>query len=843
MGVQELSINFMGSNEWAHSGFPETAYAKMASQLVDKGYKVARIEQTENPAMMEERCKREGTRDKFSKVMKREICQITDQGTQIFSNGQQKIPTSYDPNFMLSIAESNCTSTSSRYGICFIDTSIGDFILGEFDDDQQCSRLLTMLSTLSPVLVLHERNGKAQHTEKLIKAINALKEPLTKDKQMWDGNKVLKYLSEKFYNDKADFPQCLKDMQEDYSNNSLALTALGGCLWYLDRNLLVSQVLSLATFQLYIPPDYKVDSKGKGFRQQSMVLDNITLSNLNIIGKDNSLFMKMNFCCTQFGKRLLTDFLCSPSSNIHEIRNRQEAVEEFYQNIELLDNFRTLLNTLNVDMERSLAQVHQFGNRSLTKNHPNSRAILYEVATYGKNKISDFAGLLKAFDSIMALPAMFADCKSSMLKMMTQTNENGGMFEDMSTEIEKFKNAFDIDEAKKTGFAVPEKHADPEYDGILDEIDELEVELTDYLSTQEKKIGCKLSYFGTDRKRYQIEVPEAKAAKVPADYKFESAKGKSAKRYTTDETKEFLKRMQQLEERKKNCLNDFARKIYENFSLEYAKYKRICGFVAKLDVLSSMAEYARNQTVACMPEIHEAGAEPGDGLLKIVKGVHPLLSSNDFIPNGINIPRNGKSFFELITGPNMGGKSTLMREVALLGIMAQMGCMVPAESMELSIIDRIFTRLGASDNIMANQSTFLVELNETSLILKHCTHNSLVLLDELGRGTSTYDGTAIAHSVANFLADLKCRTLFSTHYHSLVDNFFGDERINLGHMACMVENENSDDITKENVTFLYEVFPGVYFIHFILTFHFISTRQEVPQSPLASTLRSWQEFN
>ena len=266
--------------------------------------------------------------------------------------------------------------------------------------------------------------------------------------------------------------------------------------------------------------------------------------------------------------------------------------------------------------------------------------------------------------------------------------------------------------------------------------------------------------------------------------------------------------MQLLEERKKNVMNDFARKVFEKFSMNYSKYKRICNSVAKLDVLASFAEYARNQSVICVPEIHEMGSEPGESLLKIQNGIHPLMNSDEFIPNGMTIPSNGTAYFELITGPNMGGKSTLMREVALLSIMAQIGSMVPAESMELSVIDRIFTRLGANDNIMANQSTFLVELNETSLILKHCTHNSLVLLDELGRGTSTYDGTAIAQSVANFLADLKCRTLFSTHYHNLVDSFYGDKRIHLGHMACMVENENSEDITKENVTFLYKYATG-----------------------------------
>lgn len=817
VGVKELGFSFMGKNEFAHSGFPESAYEKMASTLIERGYKVARVEQTENPAMMEERCKREGTKGKFAKVMKREICQITDRGTQIFSNGQQKMTTNSDPNFLLCIAESKLSPTQSRYGICFVDTSIGDFSLGEFDDDQQCSRLLTLLSHYSPVLVLHERNGKSQHTEKIIKAINALKEPLTNEKQMWNGVKTLKYLSESFYNNKNDWPECLKEMQEDHlkplETYSLALKALGGCLWYLDRNLLVKQVMSLANFKLYIPPDQKLDLKdgkvGKEYRQKTMVLDNITLSNLNVIGKENSLYLKMDFCCTQFGKRLLMEYLCSPTSEIDEVRGRQEAVQELYENTELLQSCRILLSSLNVDLERSLAQIHQFGNHESMKDHPSSRAILYETPTYGKNRISEFAGLLNAFDAVMDLPKTFAKCSSVVLKMLTQTNDNGGMFENMSENIKKFKNAFDIQAALKTGFAVPERNADPEYDSILDQISKLEDDLEEYLKEQEKIIGCSLKFYGNDRKRYQIEVPESKVKKVPSSYVLESAKkGKDAvKRYVNDETKEFLKRMQQLEQNKKDVLNDFAGRVFERFSQNYLKYKMIAGSVAKLDVLASFAEYARNQSVICKPEVHEM-AEQGESLLKIENGIHPLMNCNDFIPNGISIPSNGKAFFELITGPNMGGKSTLMRQVALLSIMAQVGSMVPAESMTVSIVDRVFTRLGANDNIMANQSTFLVELNETSLILKHCTHNSLVLLDELGRGTSTYDGTAIAQSVANYLANLKCRTLFSTHYHSLVDSFYEDERIRLGHMACMVENENSEDITKENVTFLYKYATG-----------------------------------
>lgn len=151
----------------------------------------------------------------------------------------------------------------------------------------------------------------------------------------------------------------------------------------------------------------------------------------------------------------------------------------------------------------------------------------------------------------------------------------------------------------------------------------------------------------------------------------------------------------------------------------------------------------------------------------------------------------------------------MMRQIGLLVIMTQIGAPIPATSAKISLIDRIFTRLGAQDDILAGQSTFLVELNETSAILKHGTINSLVLLDELGRGTATYDGTAIAAAVVDYLANVKCRTLFSTHYHNLVDNFHNDQRITLGHMACMVESEGADDDpTQETVTFLYKYTDG-----------------------------------
>ncbi|KAG5670949.1 hypothetical protein PVAND_001178 [Polypedilum vanderplanki] len=824
IGVKELGFTFM-KGDFAHSGFPESAYDKMASTLVDKGYKVARIEQTETPAMMEKRCERENKRSKFDKVVKREVCQITNLGTQIYSTGQSSMSMgqiSSDANYLLSITEAKESSTVKRFGIAFVETTLGNFTIGEFDDDQQCSRLLTLLSLYTPVVVLHEKTELSEFTAKIIKNINAQKEKLINEKQFWSGKKALQFLAENIYDNNFDkFPDVLKEMQSgDFQpapNGLLALKALGGCLWYLNHNLLDQHVLSLATFNKYTPPDEIIEadaskiSKDKKRHPKHMMLDAITLRNLNINGKEGSLFMKLDYCCTQFGKRLLMEFLCNPSCDIHEIRSRQEAVNELSLNTELLTDCRALLSTLNIDLERSIAQIHQLGNKKVMKNHPSSRAILYEAETYGKNKITDFVAALNALEQLMNIPKIFEDCNSHLLRLLTQTNTNGGEFIDMSENIEKFKKSFDIDHAKKTGYIIPGRNVDDEYDEVLNEIDELEAEIKNYLKQQEKIIGTKLVYFGSDRKRYQIEVPESYCKKVPSDFTMESSKGKGKNavvRYTSEETKDFLRRMQELEDKKKHVLDDFGRKTFEKFSNDYFKYKKIVNLVAKLDVIASLAEYSRNLSSSCVPECFDITDKPGESFLIIENGLHPLMSANDYIPNSINTGMYSKCFFELITGSNMSGKSTLMRQVALLSVLAQIGSLVPAESMKFTLIDRIFTRLGANDNIMENQSTFLVELNETAIILKHCTFNSLVILDELGRGTSTYDGTAIARAVCDFLAEKKCRSLFSTHYHSLVEDFQDDERIHLGHMACVVENENSEDIIKENVTFLYKYISG-----------------------------------
>ncbi|KAA3679737.1 DNA mismatch repair protein MSH6 [Paragonimus westermani] len=267
-------------------------------------------------------------------------------------------------------------------------------------------------------------------------------------------------------------------------------------------------------------------------------------------------------------------------------------------------------------------------------------------------------------------------------------------------------------------------------------------------------------------------------------------------------------------------------------SLRFTQWHTAMRFIAELDCLLALANYSLNASnVTCRPEFVELADNAQQPFLEIVDGLHPCLintfSGNDLIPNSVFLgssnPVSGTHhpLTLLVTGPNMGGKSTLMRQTALLVILAHLGCRLPASSCRLTSVDRIFSRLGATDRLLAGESTFMVELSETAAILSHISPHSLVLMDELGRGTSTHDGAALASAVLHYLSTPTCqsdrvcgpRTLFSTHYHSLVDEVTAENRssiahIYLGHMACMVEEQSEAEPGLENITFLYKFVSG-----------------------------------
>lgn len=816
ISVSELSLTYM-RGEFAHSGFPEIGYGRYSSSLIERGYKVARVEQTENPEMMTARCSKMSRPTKFDKVVKREICQISTRGTRVYTPLDVE-PSTPNSNYLLSLVERrNPDSNFSSFGVCFVDTTIGEFNLSQFDDDYCNSRLLTLLAHHPPIHIIYERGNLLRKTLQLINNIlpAAMKEPLQREAQFWSATTVLKNLHEGDYFKKEKdsnfaWPEGLKSYLNEgdslgltpADNKDLAVHALGGCVYLLKEYLLEQQLLAQGCFNTYIPPDFSAANNRAGINYtNTMVIDAVTIRNLRIFG-ENSLISILDHCCTAFGKRLLREWICRPSCRKNIIMERQEAVQELVDRVDVIQSARSTLAIL-PDLERLLSKIHAQGNAARMKNHPDGRAIMFEGPTYSKRIIVEFTTTLARFEEVLKFVELFDDFKSNLISRCTRYEPDGD-FPHLQETLDYFKTAFDHEEAKKQGCIVPKKGVDAEYDSVLAELEENKKDLDKYLAKQRNHFAVKITFYGTDKKRYQIEVPESQVKKVGPGYELQSQR-KGFKRYYTAEAKELLARQINAEEHRDKVLKDLNRRIFAQFSEKYDMWHKAIYKVAIMDVLLSLAEYARNDDM-CIPEIHD-GLD-GEIFIKIKDGKHPCVASDNFIPNDTLLATDDAASFMILTGPNMGGKSTLMRQVGLITIMAQIGSYVPASSCCITLVDRIFTRLGANDDILTGQSTFLVELNETATMLQHATSYSLVLLDELGRGTSTYDGTAIAASVVDALTKLKCRTLFSTHYHSLVEDYKTNKEVTLAHMACMVETGEEENVSEETVTFLYKLSEG-----------------------------------
>ncbi|XP_034008066.1 DNA mismatch repair protein Msh6 [Trematomus bernacchii] len=858
IGVNEMALTFM-KGTWAHSGFPEIGFARFSDVLVQKGYKVARVEQTETPDMMEARCKKMARPTKFDRVVNREVCRIITRGTQTYSV-LDGAPSESQSKFLLSLKEKAEEESSGRcrtYGVCFVDTSVGYFHVGQFPDDRHCSRLRTLIAHFAPAEVLFEKGNPSVETRKIFKASlsSALQEGLNAGTQFWDAQKTLKNLSEEDYfretagkdqgKGKNALPTLLKKMTSKTDSlgltpkegHELGLSALGGCIFYLKKCLVDHELLSLANFEEYVPVDVELE-KAAGRdnffsrTRQRMVLDGVTLANLEIFqnglgGTEGTLLERLDTCSTPFGKRLLKQWLCAPLCNPSSIKDRLDVVEELMAAQAQATEVSDLLKKL-PDLERLLSKIHSIGTPLKGQDHPDSRAVLYEEVTYSKRKITDFLSALEGFKTMQEIITVLAPVAgNSQSKLLHQVvslkGDKDGLFPDLSAELKRWDKAFDHNKARTTGVITPKAGFDPEFDEALSSIKDCERELQDYLDQQKKRVGCKnMSYWGTGRNRFQMEVPDSISDRnIPEEYDAKSTK-KGWKRYVTRESERLFSELQGYEEKRDAALKDCMRRLFYNFDKNYRDWKTGVECMAVLDVLLAFSRYSQGgdgsmtRPQVVLPE----GDDQVAPFLDLTGSRHPCVTKtffgDDFIPNDVFIGcpgsseagENGQASCVLVTGPNMGGKSTLMRQCGLVIILAQLGCYVPAESLRYTPVDRVFTRLGASDRIMAGESTFFVELSETASILHHATKHSLVLLDELGRGTATYDGTAIASAVVKELAEkICCRTLFSTHYHSLVEDYANNPAVRLGHMACMVENE-CEDPSQETITFLYKFIAG-----------------------------------
>lgn len=859
IAVNEMGLIYM-KGEHAHSGFPEISFGRYAECLIQKGYKVARIEQTETPDMVAVRCKQMAKSTKFDKVVRREICSIQTKGTKRYSfiDGDS---TDSSSTYLLAICEKvdGNSGSGQTYGVCFVDTSIGKFYVGQFEDDRHSSRLRTLIAHYPPAQVLTER-GKLSERTRILLANSlpaAIHETLRSGTEFWDSTKTLKTLSEADYfkqednpDSRVNWPETLKDLlAEDDSlchtaaaECEMAVHALGAVIWYLRYSLMDEELLSMKNFHRYIPVDADLsvqeeEDKAPAFvkGRHKMVLDGVTLANLDILINSNTgttegtLLERLDNCCTPFGKRLLKQWLCAPLCNPDAINDRLDAVDDLMCLPDITSEVKVLLKKM-PDLDRLLNKIHTLGSANRSKNHPDGRAIFFEDLVYSKRKIEDFLSALTGLQTAVDVSEKFAGksqkLKSCLLKQtvtVAMAEEDPGRFPYLKDELDFFTHAFDHQKARAEGVIKPSPGVDKEYDTAIEDIKTANRELQDYLDEQKKLLGCRsITYWGTAKNRFQMEVPDS-VHHVPDEYEVTSSK-KGFKRYKTAEIERLFSKLTDAEERRDVALKDVMRRIFYNFDKSYEKWSSAVQCIAVLDVLINLSHYSHcGDGIMCRPHFIIPSHDTQPHLI-LREARHPFISrtysGSDFIPNdtviGIKDDQgedpadvHDNSSVVLVTGPNMGGKSTLMRQVGIIAVMAQLGCYVPAEKCVLTPVDRVFTRLGATDRIMAGESTFFVELSETSSILHHATKHSLVLLDELGRGTATYDGTAIASAVVNELSkNIRCRTLFSTHYHSLVELFSDDPNVRLGHMACMVENENEEDPTQETITFLYKFVKG-----------------------------------
>lgn len=857
IGVLELDLQYM-KGEQPHCGFPEKNFTDNVEKLAQKGYRVLVVEQTETPDQLEQRRKATGSKDK---VVKREICAVITKGTMTEGG---MLATCADASYLLAITERSTDSGNDNHtacviGICVADASTNRFILGQFSDDSARSRLCSVLSEIRPVELIKPSGILSIETEKVLR--NETRKPLVNNlipgKEFWDAEtslieikKLYALFSERsksrnevtnkaecVYSDTAadnkreSLPDVICQVVSAGESGQLALSAFGGCLSYLRQVLLDQSLLSFGKLEIFPCSDFVTmqsasDESNLVFSSQYahlvepyMVLDAAALENLEILennqdgSSSGTLFAQIDHCVTGFGKRLLRKWLVRPLRRAERILERQDAIAELKGAVVDFGSaikFRKELTKL-PDMERMLARLY---SSSGAAGRNADRVVLYEDAA--KKQLQEFIAALHGCRCMIQACLSFNDSmdeiKSSLLRHILTPGKG---LPDARSTIKHFENAFDWSEAEKTGRILPCEGVDKDYDAANRTVREIEIELEKHLEMQRKYFGSDMiNYVTVGKEHYQIEIPESLLAKVPQDYEARSSR-KGFRRFWTPKIKQLLQDLADAQGQREASLRGILQGLIRQFCEHHSIWHGIVNVVAEMDVLISLA-LASNYFVGptCRPSIKDTtkllSDEADTPYLRAKELGHPVLSSLSgsgcFVPNDVNIGGHRNACFMLLTGPNMGGKSTLLRQVCLAVILAQLGADVPAEEFEFSPVDRIFVRMGAKDHIMAGQSTFLVELLETASMLSSATRDSLVVLDELGRGTATSDGQAIAHAVLEHLAhETGCRGLFSTHYHHLATDFASDPSVGLYHMACKVGTQIGG---LEEVTFLYKLAQG-----------------------------------
>jgi len=657
------------------------------------------------------------------------------------------------------------------FGVAFADCATSQFHITEFDDDADMTKFETLVAQVRPKELLLEKSCISAKALRILKnntGPTTIWNYLKPGKEFWTADTACRELDASGYFIKEDdksgaWPTALTEARE----KELVMSAFGALVQYLRLLKIDRDTVTLGNISWYDPIRTAT----------SLVLDGQSLINLEIFantfdgGPDGTLFAMLNRCISPFGKRMLKQWVQHPLADAAKINARLDAVDALNADNIIMDRFTASLSKL-PDLERLISRVHA-----------------------GRCKVQEFVKVIEGFDQIeytMSLLKQFGHGEGLLRQLLSA-------MPDLATPLKHWKDAFDKDTAKTHGLLVPKPGVEEDFDQSHDDIAETMVELDNYLHKQRKALGTpKIVYSDNGKEIKQLELP--KNVKVPSSWSQMSAT-KAVTRYYTPELRKMVRRLQEAQETHSQIAKDVAGRFYARFDEDYNTWLAAIKIIAQLDCLISLAKASASLgEPSCRPTFIQSER----AVLDFCDLRHPCMYNvPDFIPNDITLG-GATPNIDLLTGANAAGKSTILRMTCVAVILAQIGCHLPCVSATLTPIDRIMSRLGANDNIFAAQSTFFVELAETKKILSEATPHSLVILDELGRGTSSYDGVAVAQAVLHHIAThVGCIGFFATHYHSLALEFAAHPEIRTVRMAIDV------DEAERRVTFLFRLEDGV----------------------------------
>ena len=742
-------------------GVPYHAAENYIARLIRAGHKVAICEQTEQPGP-------------GKKIVRREVIRVLTPGTASGSG----LVEAKENNFLAAVARSASASaaasaggrTSSRggdtsaIGLAYVDLSTGEFRATEFTGEKAEARLRDELGILRPREVLLPQPVSlfpaAMAAAAELNGLGAVETRL--DDWIFEPSRAARLLEEHFR---------LAGLEGfGLSEHPQATGAAGALVHYLRET---SAIGARKPEDAVIVPSMRPAGAGLEHldriayyeQQDAMVLDQVTARNLELVepsGGDDAratLLAAIDETATGMGARLLRSWVLRPEILIGEIEARLEAVAELKAQTVAREEIRKELDGI-LDLERLTSRV-----------------------TLGVVTPRDLLALRGSLERIPGVRAHLNPGGASA------TQENGGSktparLEALHQQMDELADVRDLI-AHAISDEPPAMANDPGvirrgYHAELDELRDITKQGRQIIAAMEERerkrtgiASLKIRYnqvFG-----FYIEISKANLHLAPADYERKQTLV-NAERFTSTELKEYERKVLSAEERVLEIERRLYGEIRETIAREAGRLRRTAAAIAQVDVLVNFARIAASRNYSRPAFTSAAAGSKGEaGMLMISGGRHPVIEKlleergERFVPNDLYLDDESQ-FLLIITGPNMGGKSTYLRQAALISILAQMGSFVPAAQAKLPVLDRVFTRIGASDNLARGRSTFLVEMSEVAAILNTATSSSLVLLDEVGRGTSTFDGLSIAWAVVEALhAGARPKTLFATHYHELTE--------------------------------------------------------------------------